>query len=80
MSAAAVLQHLRRRFGLSAGDPDLLRAYAANRDAEAFRALVERPGPLVFAVCRRRRGRAKSGSGRRDAFASGSAGPTTRAS
>lgn len=34
-------------------DGDLLRRYAADRDEDAFRALVARHGPMVFGVCRR---------------------------
>jgi RNA polymerase sigma factor (sigma-70 family) len=35
------------------GDGELLRAYAADDDQSAFRALVRRHGPLVLAVCKR---------------------------
>lgn len=34
-------------------DADLVRGYAAGRDAAAFEALVRRHGPTVFGVCRR---------------------------
>src|SRR5438105_4479150 len=54
MSAAAVLHFLRRRFDAAAADADLLRAYVAGGDADAFRALVERHGPMVLRLCRRR--------------------------
>ena len=37
----------------AAFDADLLRTYAIDHDAEAFRALVARHGPLVLGVCRR---------------------------
>jgi RNA polymerase sigma factor (sigma-70 family) len=53
---AAVLRHLRRQFGTATPDADLLRAYADHRDADAFRALVERHGPMILGVCRRRLG------------------------
>src|SRR5205823_9687647 len=33
---------------------DLLRAYAERRDEDAFRVLVERHGPMILGVCRRR--------------------------
>lgn len=35
------------------GDPDLLAAFTARRDPEAFRQIVERYAPLVGGVCRR---------------------------
>jgi RNA polymerase sigma factor (sigma-70 family) len=53
---ADVLRHLRRQFGTATLDADLLRAYADRRDADAFRALVERHGPMILGVCRRRLG------------------------
>jgi RNA polymerase sigma factor (sigma-70 family) len=53
---AAVIRHIRRRLGPAATDTELLRAYAVGQDPEAFRALVERHGRLVLAVCRRRFG------------------------
>src|SRR5262245_51875194 len=53
---AAVLRHLRRQFGTATSDADLLRAYADHRDADAFRALVDRHGPMILGVCRRRLG------------------------
>jgi hypothetical protein len=34
-------------------DADLLAAYVAQRDHEAFAALVKRYGPLVWSICRR---------------------------
>src|SRR3954449_6289483 len=53
MSAAALVALLRRRYAPPAPDADLLRAYADRRDADAFRALVGRHGPLVLRLCRR---------------------------
>ncbi|MDB5310891.1 MAG: hypothetical protein JWO38_5093 [Gemmataceae bacterium] len=46
-------------------DSALLRAYAAGRDEDAFRALVVRHGPMVYGVCRRILGR---GGDPEDAF------------
>src|SRR5262245_20295452 len=34
-------------------DADLLNRFVADRDGEAFTALVRRHGPMVFGVCRR---------------------------
>src|SRR5262245_56067664 len=51
---AAVLRHVRRRLAAAAPDAALLGAYLARRDDAAFRALVERHGPAVLGVCRRR--------------------------
>jgi RNA polymerase sigma factor (sigma-70 family) len=53
---AVVLRHLRRQFGTATPDADLLHAYAAHHDADAFRAVVERHGPMILGVCRRRLG------------------------
>ena len=54
MQLCNALRHLRcaatRATGLS--DGQLLRRFAAQRDPEAFAALVERPGRLVLSVCR----------------------------
>src|SRR5437868_6506959 len=36
-----------------AADADLLGAFAAARDEDAFAALLDRHGPMVLAVCRR---------------------------
>jgi RNA polymerase sigma factor (sigma-70 family) len=55
-AADAVLRHLRRELGTPASDADLLRAYADHRDEDAFRVLVERHGPMILGVCRRRLG------------------------
>ena len=55
MSAAAI-RGVVRRLGPSADPPpdaDLVSAFAARRDADAFAALVARHGPTVFGVCRR---------------------------
>ncbi|MHC5539531.1 RNA polymerase sigma factor, partial [Singulisphaera rosea] len=43
------------RHGSVAGVPDqeLLDRFAEHRDSQAFSALVERHGPMVFGVCRR---------------------------
>ena len=56
MSVAALRQYL--RFPRVRSDPrlpdgQLLERYVATRDEHAFAALVERYGPLVFAVCQR---------------------------
>src|SRR5262245_29554822 len=53
-NARPILDHVRR---LAAGGPappdrDLLRCYLERRDEAAFRALVERHGPMVLGVCR----------------------------
>src|SRR5262245_45402526 len=50
MSAAALVALIRRRYS---PDAALLTAYAATRDGDAFRALVERHGPMVLRLCRR---------------------------
>ena len=55
MSAAA-MRGMVRRLGPSADPPldaDLVTAFAARRDADAFAALVDRHGPTVLGVCRR---------------------------
>jgi RNA polymerase sigma factor (sigma-70 family) len=54
MSAAGLIAFLRRRCPPSTSDAELLRAYADHRDPEAFRALVERHGPMVLRLCQRR--------------------------
>src|SRR6266404_1694363 len=56
--ALPILHHL-RDFLRARGDPDgtdaqLLHRFAVDRDERAFAALVERHGPLVWGVCRRR--------------------------
>jgi RNA polymerase sigma factor (sigma-70 family) len=51
-----VLDQIRRLadpIASGASDAELLTAYVERRDDAAFAALVERHGPLVFAVCRR---------------------------
>jgi len=50
---AALLDHVARGLTASRSDPDLLAAYVARRDPEAFRRLVERYAPLVGGICRR---------------------------
>src|SRR5262245_10551768 len=55
-AADAVLRHLRRHLGTPSDDAELLRAYAKRRDEDAFRELVERHGPMVLGLCRRRLG------------------------
>src|SRR5262245_53297909 len=54
MSAAGLLSLLRRRAAAPTADAELLRAYAADRAEPPFRALVERHGPMVLRLCRRR--------------------------
>jgi RNA polymerase sigma factor (sigma-70 family) len=53
----AVLHYLRRAAAVPpAGEPtdrELLDRFAARRDGEAFAALLQRHGPMVWAVCRR---------------------------
>src|SRR3954466_7278983 len=52
-----VLRHLHRAArpgdGAGATDGQLLERYLADREEAAFRALVERHGPMVLGVCRR---------------------------
>jgi RNA polymerase sigma factor (sigma-70 family) len=54
----SILRHLRRLGPAGAGgdvsDASLLRQFAAGRDEGAFAALVDRHGPMVWGVCRRR--------------------------
>jgi RNA polymerase sigma factor (sigma-70 family) len=64
-AADAVIRHLRRHLGTPASDAGLLRAYAERREEDAFRALVERHGPMVLGLCRRRLGDAHAAE---DAF------------
>src|SRR5205814_3617920 len=64
-AADAVLRHLRRELGTTRPDAELIRAYADRRDEDAFRALVERHGPMVLGLCRRRLGDAHAAE---DAF------------
>jgi RNA polymerase sigma factor (sigma-70 family) len=52
-SLPAVLARVLHNLPTAATDADLLRTYAIDRDADAFRALVARHGPLVLGVCRR---------------------------
>jgi RNA polymerase sigma factor (sigma-70 family) len=56
MSAAAI-RGVVRRLGSSPAEPlpdaELVAAFAAHRDADAFAALVDRHGPAVLGVCRR---------------------------
>ncbi len=53
----AVVRQVRRLAGVPAGgeptDRELLRAFAARREAEAFDRLLCRHGPMVWGVCRR---------------------------
>src|SRR5262245_40220365 len=52
--AASILEPLRRRvFAAVPPDADLLPQFVSTRDPGAFRALVERHGPLVLGVARR---------------------------
>src|SRR4051812_7873455 len=51
---AAVLRHLRRQVAAASPDAVLLADYLARRSEDALRALVERHGPAVLGVCRRR--------------------------
>jgi RNA polymerase sigma factor (sigma-70 family) len=53
MSDAVLAALLRRRYAPATPDAALLLAYTARRDGAAFRALVERHGPLVLRLCRR---------------------------
>ncbi len=48
-----VLQQLRQIVRPVAGDADLLRRWAADRDEAAFELLLYRHGPMVLGVCRR---------------------------
>jgi RNA polymerase sigma factor (sigma-70 family) len=56
-AANVLLRHLRRWAGApgerAASDRDLLRRFGAQRDEQAFAALLERHGPLVLRVARR---------------------------
>jgi RNA polymerase sigma factor (sigma-70 family) len=49
----AILDHVLRGLPATTGDAALLCRYATDRDADAFRALVARHGPLVLGVCKR---------------------------
>jgi RNA polymerase sigma-70 factor (ECF subfamily) len=53
--AGHVVKHLREllRDGAAVRDGELLSAFAAERDEDAFAALVQRHGPMVFGLCRR---------------------------
>jgi RNA polymerase sigma factor (sigma-70 family) len=53
MPASSVVAFLRRRYAPATPDAALLRDYADGHDTAAFRALVERHGPLVLQLCRR---------------------------
>src|ERR1700682_570656 len=52
-----LMRHVRKlaaaHHGKDQTDADLLRAFSARGDQDAFDALVRRHGPLVLAVCRR---------------------------
>src|SRR5438477_142607 len=48
---AAVLDRLRRFHAADRADADLLRDYAERRDEDAFRALLDRHGPLLLRLC-----------------------------
>src|SRR4051794_27414704 len=50
------VDHLRRLARPAAADPQLLAAFAAGRDEDAFAEIVRRHGPLVRGVCRRQLG------------------------
>jgi RNA polymerase sigma factor (sigma-70 family) len=56
-SVSAILSYLHRvhrlHEGREATDGELLTRFARERDGNAFAALVERHGPMVFGVCRR---------------------------
>src|SRR5260221_12939147 len=47
-----LMDRVRRGQRTDCPDADLLRAYAATRDEDAFRILIERHGPMVLRVCR----------------------------
>jgi len=53
----AVIEHIRRLHDTSdaaqCSDRELLRAFAANNDQDAFAVVVTRHAPLVWSVCRR---------------------------
>src|SRR5262245_63930831 len=56
MPLRTVVRHLHRLAGAGetapSADADLLARYAATRDEAAFAEIVQRHGPLVWAVCR----------------------------
>jgi RNA polymerase sigma factor (sigma-70 family) len=55
MSAAeSVLRHIRHQVAASTTDAALLQAYIERHSEDAFRALIQRHGPMVLRVCRRR--------------------------
>src|SRR5260221_2620351 len=47
-----LMDRVRRGQRTDCPDADLLRAYAATRDEDSFRILIERHGPMVLRVCR----------------------------
>ncbi len=62
-----LMRHVRWLAEPSAGDGELLRRFARERDDGAFRELVERHGSLVLAMCRRHAGQEQDAE---DAFQS----------
>jgi RNA polymerase sigma factor (sigma-70 family) len=57
VAIAGIVHQLRQRSAGARSDADLLDAFIACRDEDAFAELVDRHGPKVYAVCRRVLGR-----------------------
>jgi DNA-directed RNA polymerase specialized sigma24 family protein len=51
--SATLLEYLRRQYAPPEWDAELIGRFAADRDGEAFAALVRRHGPAVLGLCRR---------------------------
>jgi DNA-directed RNA polymerase specialized sigma24 family protein len=55
MSATqSILRHIRQQANKSMTDAALLRQFVERRDNSAFESIIQRHGPMVLGVCRRR--------------------------